>query len=77
MPLAVALGFCFPIGMRLVGRHSDRVTAWMWGVNGACGVIASVLAVMASMWLGITSSLIGAAVLYALLTVPMKRLQAK
>jgi len=74
VPLAFALGFCFPIGMRLVGRHSDRVTAWMWGVNGACGVIASILAVMASMWLGITSSLICAAVLYALLAVPMRRL---
>jgi hypothetical protein len=74
VPLAFALGFCFPIGMRLVGHHSDRVTAWMWGVNGACGVIASILAVMASMWLGITSSLICAAVLYALLAVPMRRL---
>ena len=74
VPLAFALGLCFPIGMRLVGRHSDRVTAWMWGVNGACGVIASILAVMASMWLGITSSLICAAVLYALLAVPMRRL---
>ena len=35
VPLAIALGMCFPIGMRLVGRHSDRITAWMWGVNGA------------------------------------------
>jgi hypothetical protein len=76
VPLAFALGFCFPIGMRLVGRHSDRITAWMWGVNGACGVIASILAVMASMWLGITSSLIGAAVLYTLLVLPMRRLAA-
>jgi hypothetical protein len=49
VPLAVGLGMCFPIGMRLVGRHSDRITAWMWGVNGASGVIASILAVMASM----------------------------
>ncbi len=36
-PLAFALGYCFPVGLRLVGRHSDRLTAWMWGVNGACG----------------------------------------
>ncbi len=76
VPLAFALGFCFPIGMRLVGRHSDRLTAWMWGVNGACGVIASILAVMASMWLGITSSLLCAAMLYALLALPMRRLAA-
>ena len=69
VPLAVALGMCFPIGMRLVGRHSDRITAWMWGVNGATGVIASILAVMGSMWLGINSSLFFAAALYALLAV--------
>ena len=74
VPLAFALGMCFPIGMRLVGRHSDRITAWMWGVNGASGVIASILAVMGSMWLGINSSLFLAAALYALLTVPMWRL---
>ena len=71
VPLAFALGMCFPIGMRLVGRHSDRITAWMWGVNGASGVIASILAVMGSMWLGINSSLFLAAALYALLTLPM------
>ena len=43
------------------GRHSDRVTAWMWGVNGACGVMASILAVMVSMWLGIHVNLLAAA----------------
>ena len=75
-PLACALGFCFPIGLRLVGRHSDRVNAWMWGVNGACGVMASILAVMGSMWLGIHVNLLIAAALYALLSVPMRRLAA-
>ncbi len=73
-PLAFAMGLCFPVGMRLVGRHSDRITAWMWGVNGASGVIASIVAVMGSMWLGIDSSLLVAAGLYALLAWPMRRL---
>jgi hypothetical protein len=73
-PLAFAIGLCFPIGMRLVRGHSEQVTAWMWGVNGACGVLASVIAVMVSMWLGIQANLIIAAALYALLTVPMRRL---
>jgi hypothetical protein len=75
-PLACALGFCFPVGLRLVGRHSDRVDAWMWGVNGACGVMASILAVMGSMWLGIHVNLLIAAALYALLTLPMRQLAA-
>jgi hypothetical protein len=75
-PLAFALGYCFPIGLRLVGRHSDRLTAWMWGVNGACGVMASILGVMGSMWLGIHVNLLIAAALYALLALPMRRLAA-
>ena len=75
-PLAFALGFCFPIGLRLTGQHSDRVTAWMWGVNGACGVMASIFAVMVSMWLGIHANLLIAAALYAALALPLRRLSA-
>jgi spermidine synthase len=70
-PISLLLGGCFPIGMRLVGRVSDSATAWMWGVNGACGVIASVVAVAVSMWVGIDTNLLLAAVLYAALAIPM------
>ena len=73
-PLAFAMGFCFPIGLRLLRNHSDSVTAWMWGVNGACGVMASILAVMISMWAGIHTNLLIAAGLYGLLALPMRRL---
>ncbi len=48
----------------------------MWGVNGACGVMASILAVMISMWLGIQANLLAAASLYGLLLIPMRRLSA-
>lgn len=74
VPLAFAMGCCFPIGMRLVGRQSDRVTAWMWGVNGAAGVMASIVAVMVSMWLGIHANLLMAGILYMLLLFPWSRL---
>jgi len=74
VPLAFMLGLCFPIGMRLVERHSPQVTAWMWGVNGACGVLASIVAVMISLWWGIQANLFIAAALYAMLALPMKRL---
>ena len=76
VPLALAMGCCFPIGMRLVGQQSDRVTAWMWGVNGAAGVMASILAVMVSMWLGIHANLLIAGLLYVLLLVPLRSLAA-
>jgi len=75
-PLAFLMGNCFPIGIRLIGRHSDQVAAWMWGVNGACGVMASILAVMISMWLSIDTGLVLAAALYLLLLVPMRSLAA-
>ena len=50
----------------LAGAHRE-LTAWMWGVNGACGVMASIVAVMVSMWLGIEVNLLIAAGLYLLL----------
>ena len=81
VPLAGALGLCFPIGMRLVGRDAAPappgaapVTAWYWGVNGACGVLASIVAVTVSLWLGIQVNLWIAAGLYALLAVPATKL---
>ena len=74
VPLAFALGFCFPIGLRLVSRRAPALTPWMWGVNGACGVMASIVAVMVSMWLGIEFNLLLAAGLYLLLSVPLRRL---
>ena len=76
-PLSLLLGCCFPIGMRLVGRHSDEATAWRWGVNGACGVLASIAAVGVSMWIAIDANLAIAAVLYASLIVPVRVLSRR
>jgi hypothetical protein len=70
-PLSLLLGGAFPIGMRLVGRLAPSATAWMWGVNGACGVMASTLAVAVSMWVGIDANLMLAAALYAALVAPL------
>lgn len=75
--VSVLLGFCFPVGVRLLGRLSPRSVAWMWGVNGACSVLASILALAASMWIGIDANLWAAAALYALLLVPMRGLAAE
>ncbi len=76
-PLSTVLGFCFPIGMRLVGQHSDEATAWMWGINGACGVLASIAAVAISMWVAIDANIVVAAVLYGLLLWPMRVLRGE
>ena len=69
-PLSLLLGMFFPTGMRLVGRLSEEAMPWMWAINGGCGVLAAVIAVAVSMWLGIEWNLIVAAGAYALLTLP-------
>jgi spermidine synthase len=73
-PVSLLLGCCFPLGMRLLGRISDTATSWMWGVNGACSVLASAAAVGLSMWVSIDASLALGAACYLLLTVPAFRL---
>ena len=67
MPLGFVIGFAFPTGMRLVERVDRQPTPWFWGVNGATGVLASVLGVMFSMSLGINVTLRISAVCYLLL----------
>ncbi len=69
---ALGMGLGFPLGLRLVdggGDHGDRsaVGPWMWGLNGACGVVASGLALTCSMAWGIGTTLAVGAVCYALL----------
>jgi len=67
---AFPLGFCFPLGLRLVRRLSEDATPWMWGINGAFGVLSSVSAIWISMWIGIDTSLRIAVLSYLLLAVP-------
>ncbi len=69
--IALPLGAFFPIGLRSVRRISDEATPWLWGINGAAGVLAAVTAVAVSMWWGISTSLILAAAAYALLYLPL------
>jgi hypothetical protein len=64
MPLGFLLGFAFPTGMKLVEAVDPQPTPWFWGINGATGVLASVLAVMLSMAFGIRVTLSVAAVCY-------------
>ncbi|MEE2900199.1 MAG: hypothetical protein VX815_17195 [Gemmatimonadota bacterium] len=74
--IALPMGMCFPLGLRWVRSLGDAATPWMWGINGATGVLASVSAVGLSMWLGISWSLMVAVVLYAAVAIPARRLAA-
>lgn len=64
MPLGFLLGCAFPTGMRLVEAVDREPTPWFWGINGATGVLASVLAVIFSMAYGINVTMTLAALCY-------------
>lgn len=67
MPLGFLLGFAFPTGMRLASAIDTQPTPWFWGINGATGVLASVLGVMFSMSFGINVTMLISAACYFLL----------
>jgi hypothetical protein len=63
-PAGILMGFGFPTGMRLVQAIDPRPTPWFWGINGAAGVLASVLAVISSIAFGIQVTLAAGAFCY-------------
>jgi spermidine synthase len=68
-PAGLLMGFGFPTGMRLVTRLDGRLTPWLWGVNGAAGVLAAGLAVACSIGFSIDVTISVGGVCYALLLV--------
>jgi len=55
-PLGIMMGMPFPIGMRVASNKIPNITPWLWGINGATSVCASVLAVVIAMTASISSS---------------------
>lgn len=66
-PAGVLMGFGFPTGMGLARRASEDLTPWLWAVNGAAGVTASVIAIIISIAFGIDAAIMVAGICYALL----------
>jgi len=55
-PIGLLMGMAFPLGMRLASAGAPALTPWLWGVNGATSVCASVLAVAIALNAGIAIS---------------------
>jgi hypothetical protein len=55
-PLGVLMGMAFPLGMRVAVARFSGLTPWLWGLNGATSVCASVLATAISLAAGISAS---------------------
>jgi hypothetical protein len=70
-PAGFFMGMAFPIGMKWAAEEDADYTAWLWAVNGAASVCASVLAMIISMtagigiawWAGVGTYLVAAVVL--------------
>ncbi|HEX5366305.1 MAG TPA: hypothetical protein VFW63_06560 [Acidimicrobiales bacterium] len=52
-PLALFMGMPFSIGMGAASRRTGAPTAFLWGINGAMSVLASVFGALLAMFFGI------------------------
>lgn len=55
-PIGLFMGMAFPLGMKMASTRSTSLTPWLWGINGATSVCASVLAVAIALNSGISAS---------------------
>jgi hypothetical protein len=56
MPMGLMMGFPFPVGMKLATARADAPTAFLWGINGAMSVCASVLGTAVALLFGISAA---------------------
>ncbi len=54
--IGLLLGMPFPLGMKIASERKPDLTPWLWGINGAAGVMCSVLATAAALSWGISAS---------------------
>jgi hypothetical protein len=73
MPAGLFMGMCFPMGMKAAAGQREDITAWLWGINGAMSVVASVLSVVIAMSFGISVAWWTGVACYAAAMVAMGR----
>ena len=56
LPIGFFMGMAFPIGMGRALREAPSMAPWLWGVNGAASVCASVLVVVIAIGAGISTA---------------------
>jgi hypothetical protein len=66
VPIGFFMGMAFPIGMQRALRDVPSIAPWLWGVNGAASVTASVLVVVISLAAGISAAFWTGTVCYVL-----------
>jgi hypothetical protein len=72
MSLGALLGVAFPVGMRLAQLRIPTLSPFLWGVNGAMSVVASVLAIVISLSFGIATTFLVGVACYGLALVSLR-----
>ena len=70
IPGGILLGFGFPTGMALCQQRNSRIMPWLWGINGAAGVLGSAVAIAANIMFGLDKTMMLGALCYLLLLPP-------
>ncbi len=76
-PVGLLLGLFFPAGMRLARASGSGDTPWYWALNGIFGVVCSALAVLISIYAGISTNFRLAALCYLALPIAQAALRAR
>jgi hypothetical protein len=71
-PLALLMGMPFSIGMRMASTDDGSPTAFLWGINGAMSVVASVFAMVVALFFGIFATFFVGVLAYVLATASMR-----
>jgi hypothetical protein len=65
-PGGLMMGMAFPLGMKLASKRAAALTPWLWGVNGAASVLASVLSVCIALGWSISAAFYAGCAAYAI-----------
>jgi hypothetical protein len=66
IPLGLLMGMPFPMGIKLVDRRAGAIIPWVWGINGATSVFASVFAIVVALNWGFSAAMAVGVSCYAL-----------
>jgi hypothetical protein len=75
-PAGLVMGMAFPLGMKLAASRAARLTPWLWGLNGAASVLASVLSVCIALTWSISAAFWTGWIAYVLALLAFRRASA-
>jgi uncharacterized membrane protein YciS (DUF1049 family) len=72
-PAGLVMGMAFPLGMKLASGRAATLTPWLWGVNGAASVLASVLSVCIALGWSISAAFYAGCAAYVVAALAFRR----